>query len=684
MTNVTLDPDLVRLVAAPAVSLALCWILTAYTIRLASRGMAETRAGRARRPALRGFGGVPVFVSCVAAVGAIFVLDGRGDPGSDGWTPLLPVLCGGVLMLLTGVRDDYRPLEPTTKLLCQAVAAAVAISLGAYIEDVPLLGAGAWQTWLVGMPVSFVLLVGITNSFNLIDGLDGLATGIGVITAVSLAALSLGSAQTEHALLLLSLAGSLLGSARYNVGPARIYLGDSGSLFVGFCLVSSLVCSWRHEGEPFGVLVAVLLFAIPVVDTGICIARRVHEGWKLGDRRRERRWAAAIRRVLKGDGGHVHHRLVEKGLSVRGAVLTLWTASLASCLLLLSLVTSGSANRVAVLMSLGLLTLITVWKLDYLRAPLLPVARLLGWYATWRANKLACLRLFDAAVAAAAFLVSWSLLSAAGTRWSWPDIGWIGLIHVCAQLVALQLLQVYRGTWKFFTTRDWVRLFAAIPLGLSLSTALASPWLATMPVSLYFVLNLSLLTVLQLLGRGAYQLLVYLDEPRLEGDRGSLVVGANPVGQLVARQLLAGEASWRPLGFLDEDPLLREREVAGLPVLGSVRDLPRIVSERSVDSVVLVGDRTDRRDLTALIDICQRLGIRVVQQRWEPVEVPSDRGGLRGRPGTRSRGPDSGPHESASDLRPFASGGRAPSGSPGQVSERSRTSNTKSVAPWRR
>jgi UDP-GlcNAc:undecaprenyl-phosphate/decaprenyl-phosphate GlcNAc-1-phosphate transferase len=242
-----------------------------------------------------------------AAIAANFLglLDVELQPGF-----LQAILLGGGIVFAAGLWDDLRGLTPLGKLSLQVVAALVAFTYGFRI-DVLGLGASEFALGWLALPVTLLWVVGVTNAFNLIDGLDGLATGIAIVALATTLAAAVALGNWEVALACSALLGALVGFFRYNFNPARIFLGDSGSLFVGFMLAVLSVHGSLKSATAVLVIVPLFSLALPLFDTGLAIARR---------------WLRGV--PLSGaDARHIHHQLLALGLSHRRAAVTLYVAA---------------------------------------------------------------------------------------------------------------------------------------------------------------------------------------------------------------------------------------------------------------------------------------------------------------------------------------------------------------------
>ena len=270
-------------------------------------GHARVKAGVQRRPVPR-LGGVAVCIAMSAGVLTSAPLAAPDlQPSPESLRFFGGVLVAGWLLFAAGLVDDLRDLRPLYKLLAQCLAALAAWSLGFRIEQLSV-GGAAVELGLLSLPLTLLWVVGVTNAFNLIDGLDGLATGIALVALSTTCAVSAILGNAEVAVVCAALAGALLGFLRYNVRPARIFLGDSGSLFVGFMLAVLSVHGSTKSAAAVLAVVPVLVLALPLLDTLLAILRR----WLRG------------RPIFGADERHLHHRLVAIGLTHTRAVVLLF------------------------------------------------------------------------------------------------------------------------------------------------------------------------------------------------------------------------------------------------------------------------------------------------------------------------------------------------------------------------
>jgi UDP-GlcNAc:undecaprenyl-phosphate GlcNAc-1-phosphate transferase len=248
-------------------------------------------------------------------------------------TPILP---GAVLVFLVGFCDDLVGLSPGTKLLGQVTAACAVMATGIVIDRVTLFGTVYELAWL-SVPATLLWIVSITNAFNLVDGVDGLAGGLICIAASTCAAVLLIRGDHAEALLLVAFLGATVGFLGHNFSPAEVFLGDSGSLLCGFLLAVTAIAGRQKSATALAVGVPLLIFALPLADTCYAIVRRLIH---CQSRSHVNVWerVCALTHVLMADQAHIHHRLIARGLSHRRAVLLLYAlAILCSVIALVSM-----------------------------------------------------------------------------------------------------------------------------------------------------------------------------------------------------------------------------------------------------------------------------------------------------------------------------------------------------------
>src|SRR6266513_2649468 len=235
---------------------------------------------RIHQRAVPRLGGVAIFISIIIALCSLALVHNLlTQTLRTELKPILSVLICGLLVLLIGAYDDLRGANATVKFLSLGCVTVLFYALGGRIEglSIPLVGQVALNP-IVGFALTLLWVVGITNAFNLIDGVDGLATGSALFSSLLLLIVSLIQGRPVVVVVGLVLSGALAGFLRYNFNPASIFLGDSGSLFVGFVLAALSIQGAQKATTAVAVAIPVFAFALPVVDTGVSIARRFVNG----------------------------------------------------------------------------------------------------------------------------------------------------------------------------------------------------------------------------------------------------------------------------------------------------------------------------------------------------------------------------------------------------------------------
>ena len=265
---------------------------------------------RLHRNATPRLGGVSVYIAVVVALSALPFVDNLLTQSlRNQASQLLLTLVPASLVLCLGIFDDLRGTNPTVKFIALGLIAALFFFMGGRIEGIaiPFIGSVNLPP-VVSFIVTIIWLVGIANAFNLIDGVDGLASGAALFASLVILIISLAGDKPMMIVTALVICGALVGFLRYNFNPASIFLGDSGSLFVGFTLAALSVVGTQKATTAVAVITPILAFGLPVVDTGVTMTRRLISGHP----------------VFQGDKEHIHHMLLARGWSQKHVVLVLY------------------------------------------------------------------------------------------------------------------------------------------------------------------------------------------------------------------------------------------------------------------------------------------------------------------------------------------------------------------------
>lgn len=280
-------------------------------------------------------GGISIILGFTITVLMVFFFDRSMNP-----VQFIGFLTGALLIAALGIADDIKNLPAKFKFSVQIVAALIVIFSGTQIELV--LWPVTTTLQKVSIPITLIWIVGVTNAVNLIDGLDGLAAGVSSIAALSLMVLCIMTGSTTAVVLTAALAGACLGFLPRNFNPAEIFMGDTGSTFLGFILAVTSILGVFKGYALLAVSVSVLCIGLPVFDTLFAMLRRM----------------AKNQPVMQPDRGHLHHRLIDKGFSQKQAVLILYAISLGLGALAIFISFKDSRTIVVVLLTVIVLSLI--------------------------------------------------------------------------------------------------------------------------------------------------------------------------------------------------------------------------------------------------------------------------------------------------------------------------------------
>lgn len=258
---------------------------------------------RMHTKAMPRFGGMAIYIGTIGAMLIFLPLD----------TSSIGVIAGGTIIFIVGIIDDLKGMPAKVKLACQILCACILFQFSVRISFIsnPFGDGYYFFPWIVSLIVTVVWIVGITNTINLIDGLDGLAAGVAFIASISISYTAFIHGRIEISMAMLAIAGGALGFLPFNFNPAKIFMGDAGSLFLGFMLAGLSVMSPMKSATMVATVVPVLVLGLPIFDTAFAILRRL----------------VNRRPIMEADKGHLHHRIMAAGLGQRRTVLTLYGIS---------------------------------------------------------------------------------------------------------------------------------------------------------------------------------------------------------------------------------------------------------------------------------------------------------------------------------------------------------------------
>lgn len=292
------------------IALIVALVITPGVIRLAAKtgAMDAPDARKVHKKPIPRIGGLGIYVAFMVS---ILLMMGLADFEEETMHGLIGLLVSGTLIVIVGLIDDYKNLPAKVKLVGQILAACVLVAFDVRIDFITDPFGDFFYLEYLAVPATIFWIVGLTNTVNLIDGLDGLAAGVSTIAAITIFLVALQQNFFLVALLTASLAGAAFGFLYYNFNPARIFMGDTGSMFLGFMLAGISVIGAVKSAATIALIVPILALGLPILDTTFAIVRRYRGGVP----------------IFKPDKGHLHHRLLDLGFTQRQAVLLMYIIS---------------------------------------------------------------------------------------------------------------------------------------------------------------------------------------------------------------------------------------------------------------------------------------------------------------------------------------------------------------------
>jgi UDP-GlcNAc:undecaprenyl-phosphate GlcNAc-1-phosphate transferase len=510
-------------------------------------------------------------------------------------TRAYPILIAATLLFGVGVVDDLKPLKPYVKLVMQVVAASIVVFSGLRLPGM------IWTPWEPGVNfLTIFWLVAITNAINLLDNMDGLAGGISLIACAFLAIAFLLNGQTAEAALPLILAGAIAGFLRFNFNPATIFMGDCGSMFLGFILSGIALLSDVGRARNLVSVLAtpVLILAIPILDTVVVAVTRKLSG----------------RPVSQGGRDHTSHRLVALGMSERRATLLLYLLAAISGALALAVreMAIWGALALVALFALGVLFLgLFLGKVSVYtegRISNREAATLVDPFENLSHRRRIFEILLDSILAPLAYYSAY-LLRFDGDM---PDQQIAIFIRTLPPLVAIQILSfliggVYNGIWRYAGVNELARLAVAVFAGSAVSGLAALFFYGFQgPSRAVFILNGVMLLFFVGASRISFRLIAALIAGQRQpapDARPVLIYGAGDGGEILVRELLNNPVyRYQPVGFIDDDVHKAGRLLRGYRIFSS-GDLPGLINSHGVSEVLISSLKVPESKLDGLRDM---------------------------------------------------------------------------------
>ncbi|MFH1888950.1 MAG: hypothetical protein ABH806_02535 [Candidatus Omnitrophota bacterium] len=513
----------------------------------------------------------------------------------------LGLFFGATFLFLVGLIDDKKHIKPYTKLFLQIIAACIAVSFGAII--------GLPVSNSITIPLTLIWIVGVTNSFNLLDNIDGLAAGIAAISSLMIFFSSLIFANNNLlGVFSLVLAAAALGFLPYNLNPAKIFMGDSGSMFLGYSLaVISISGTGRHISNLFAtILIPVFILSVPIFDTIFVMIMRRLSGKK----------------IFEGGTDHTSHRLIALGLSPRKTVFLLYVISIAFGIIALSY----SRIDLFVISVIAFLAIVILLFFGFFLSDSVSYNNELIDYKKWQElrnsktilnNMLLYKRrimevLFDlvficVAYYSAYFLRFESPILAVNLQLAERSIVWLILIKISV----FYMLGLYRGVWKYISVSDLITVFKAVTLASAFSVIIFTFLFRFKGFSrVVFFIDWLLLLFLVAGSRILFRVLGELFSRVRKEGKNILIFGAGDAGELAVREIKRNKTlNYNLVGFIDDNPSKTGYKIQGIPVLGARDSIRELVREHNIEEVIIAVPSISMQIFHDITRICRDCGV---------------------------------------------------------------------------
>ncbi|MDD4979838.1 MAG: hypothetical protein PHC54_01000 [Candidatus Omnitrophica bacterium] len=558
-------------------------------------------------------GGISIYLASMISAFALGIIN----------KDTLGLFIGATFLFVVGLLDDKYHIRPYTKLFLQIIAACIAVFFGAAI--------GLPINEILIIPLTLIWIVGVTNSFNLLDNIDGLAAGIAAISSLMIFCSSLIFGSNILGVFGLVLAGATLGFLPYNLNPAKIFMGDSGSMFLGYSLAFiSISGTTRNISHLFAtILIPVFILSVPIFDTIFVMIIRKLQGKK----------------IFEGGTDHTSHRLVALGLSPKKTVFLLYIISIAFGLIALSYskldifaISIIAFLAIVILLFFGvflsetfsyngefidhkkwqelknnktILNNILLYKRRILEVLLDLVFICLAYYFAY------FLRFEGSLLSTNLRLVEKSLL-------------WLILIKISV----FYIFGLYRGVWKYISISDLITIFKAVTLGSAFSVIIFTFLFRFQEFSrAVFFIDWLLLLFLASGYRVLFRVLgeLFSHVVHKEG-KNVLIFGAGDAGELVIREIKRNNAlNYNPIGLIDDDPAKLGYKIQGVPVLGTREQIKELVETENIKEVIIAIPSVDAGVFYDIVKICKGCGVhyRKIRGLLDKEEMIDDLGKIK-------------------------------------------------------
>jgi UDP-GlcNAc:undecaprenyl-phosphate GlcNAc-1-phosphate transferase len=592
-----------------SISFILCLLFTPVVIKIAHKRnwLAHPSQNRWHSKPTALFGGIAIFLSIAIPMFwitdlSIFFQFVHSQKIQHSTMPHINsvLLIGMCFVFVLGLVDDFFQIKPHSKLVGQFLAALFVTYAGYRLN---------WSSSLtLDTILTIIWIVGMTNAFNLLDNMDGLCAGAGLSAALSLAFL-FQSHSPDIAIIAFIFAGAMAGFLVYNFNPASVFMGDCGSLTIGFSL-SVLVLYYSPQSSNISIAVyaiPILIFIVPIIDTSLVTVVRILSG----------------RKAYIGGKDHTSHRLVLSGFSERGAVLVLYGIGFISGLAALFVETHDRFTSPVVIIPILLIVGLMAGYLAQVRVYpeneycLLKGRRFTPFIENLTHKRQIFLVILDFCVISFSYYLSYRI------RFQGENFAYYFQIFlqslppiIGCKIFAFFITGVYKGIFKQISISDVRTLLNG--------TFLSSLFCIVVITYIYrfedfskgiFIIDWFFTTGLVFGVRVSFRIFSdSLQRKKLHGDV-VLIYGAGRGGEILLREVMNNEQlSYKPIGFIDDNPLLSGKKLMGYPVLGTAKNITHFIDTYGVEGVLIsFQDRNNSYHIKNLIQICKNIGVYVKQ-----------------------------------------------------------------------
>ncbi len=562
-------------------------------------------------------GGVSIIAGFAVALAAVALLNPEMFAAPSLSLPVLAIATLFIVML--GVFDDIYGIGSLGKLIVQTAASGLVVYSGLQLEYLSLPFVGSLQLGMWSIPITFLWLIGVTNAVNLLDGLDGLACGVAAIVSATFFAIGAFEQDPLTMVVTASLFFSCLGFLRYNFHPASIFMGDTGSLFLGFVLACISLRILQHPSPgmtPLSLLIVVVTLAVPIVDTSVAFFRRLRKGMH----------------PLKPDKEHIHHRLMDLGLTHRQTVVTIYALSIFNGIVAFLLVQMESFYSTILLVVVFGSIFFGVRRLGYVeemrrrlhetRLPIQPlsVARLIDK---------AVLVFGDIAALFAAFVFSYWFRFHSGfmpvTVYVPLEaylINPVMLLFALFWLVLFVLAGLYEIPWDVSRVDYGLLIFKTVAIGtlflfivtLDFSSVTVEGRITTLMYGAAIAFFVVLVRMFIVGFERRHEILGFR-------KRNTLLVGTSSVAAELVEEITDRPGlRYKLIGVVDKEP--KQEKFKQYPVLGDPDAIPELVKKYNIEEVLIATGYDSREEILNIIARCNGM-VPVVKLAPESMQVLS-------------------------------------------------------------